>query len=326
MIRDLFGKTPCVILALVAALAGSGSALAQDYPNKPIRIIVGQAAGGASDVLARTLGSKLGDSLGQQVLVDNRAGANGIIAAEAVAKAAPDGYTLLMGSSPILAINPALYKKLPYDPIADFTPIALFGKAFYALLVPSSSPANSVKDLIALAKAKPGQLNYGAGSSGARANIEIFNSAAGIKLTHVAYKSNTQALTDLLGGRLDMLFETTVTSAPHIKAGKVKALAVTSAERLSQFPELPTVSESGVPGYEYTAWVSVHAPAGLAPGIQQRLSAEIMKVMSMPEVIERFRNLGFEPRFGNVEQVTTLLKSDIVSYKKAVKDAGIPQE
>lgn len=326
MIRN-FGKTSGLILALVAALAGSiGSALAQDYPTKPIRFIVGQAPGGASDVLARLLASKLADGLGQQVLVDNRAGANGIIAAEAVAKAAPDGYTLLMGSSPILAINPALYKKLPYDPVADFTPIALFGKAFYALLVPSSSPANSVKDLIALAKAKPSQLNYGAGSSGARANIEIFNSAAGIKITHVAYKSNTQALTDLLGGRLDMLFETTITSSPHIKTGKVKALAVTSAERLAQFPELPTVSESGVPGYEYTAWVSVHAPAGLAPGIQQKLSAEVMKVMSMPDVIEKFRSLGFEPRFGNVEQVTALLKSDIVNYRKAVKDAGIPQE
>lgn len=322
-----FGKTHRLILTLVAALAGLiGSAVAQDYPNKPIRIVVGQGPGGASDVLARLLASKLGDSLGLQVIVDNRPGANGIIAAEAVAKAAPDGYTLLMGSSPILAINPALYRKLPYDPVTDFTPIALFGKAFYALLVPASSPVNSVNDLIVLAKAKPSQLNYGSGSSGARANIEIFNSTAGIKLTHVPYKSNTQALTDLLGERLDVLFEATITAAPHIKSGKVKALAVTSTERLTQFPELPTISESGVPGYEYSSWVSIHAPAGLAVGIQQKLSAEVMKVMTMPEVIEKFRSLGFEPLFGNVKQVTALLKSDIVNYKKAVRDAGIPQE
>ena len=288
--------------------------------------MVAQASGGAADVIARILAQKLSESLGQQVIVDNRAGANGIIGVEAVAKAAPDGYTILLGSAPNLAVNSALYKKLPYDSVSDLAPIALVGKAYYAVLVPVASPANSLKDFIALAKANPKNLNYGAGSSGARANIEIFSSAAKIAMTHVPYKSNSQALMDIIGGRLDLIFETTTTAAPQIKTGKVKALALTSAERLSQYPDIPTVSESGVPGYEYSSWVSVNAPAGIPVGIQQKLSSEIMKIVGKPEVIEQFRALGFETRFGNPEQLTALLQADIVSYKKAIKDADIPQE
>ncbi|MCG3186384.1 MAG: hypothetical protein IOMNBAOH_00941 [Rhodocyclaceae bacterium] len=325
MATDRILRTLSILCAVMFHIA-PGKVSAQTYPNKPIRFIVTQAAGGTSDVIARAFAQKLSEFLGQQVVVDNRPGANGIIGAEVVLKSPPDGYTLLFGSSPILAINPALYKKLPYDPVSDFSHIAMMGKAFYAVLAPLGSNVKSIGDFIQSAKTKPFQLNYGSGSSGARANIEMFLAAAGIKVTHVPYKSNTQALSDLLANRLDLLFEATVTAAPHIKSGKVKALAVTSTRRLPQFPDLPTVSESGVPGYEYTAWVSLAAPAGLPKDVQKRLSEETEKVIGSPEIVERFRGMGFEPEYLNGDQTLKLLRSDIDNYKKAVRDAGIHQE
>ncbi|MGE4243069.1 Bug family tripartite tricarboxylate transporter substrate binding protein [Ramlibacter sp.] len=317
--------TLCGALLAIASLVATPSAHAQDYPNRPVKLVVAQAAGGAADVLGRVLATRLSDALGQQVIVDNKAGANGIIGVEAVAKAPPDGYTLLLGSAPNLAINPALYRKLSYDPMTDLAPIAILGQVYYAVLVPANSPANTMSEFIAMVRAKPNQFNYGSGSSGARANIEIFNTAAKIQINHVPYKSNSQALVDTVGGRLDMIFETTTTAAPQFKTGKVKVLAITSPERHFLHPEIPAVAEA-VPGYEYSSWVSVNAPAGIPPAVQQRLTNEIGKIMARPDVIEQFRALGFEPKYGNASVLATRLANDITRYKKAVKDANIPLE
>lgn len=316
-----------IFLGLLAVVASPIQPVwAQGYPTKPIRFIVTQGPGGASDVVARTIAQKLSESLGQQVIVDNRSGANGIIGAEATAKAAPDGYTIGLGSSPILAINPSLYKQLPYDPVRDFAPIALIAKAFYVIVVHPSVPANSVKDLIVLAKAKPNQLNYGAGSSGARIGTEMFNSAAGVSLTYIPYKSAPPALTDLLAGHLDLILEPIPSAAPHIKTGKLKALAVSATKRLPQLPDVPTLAEAGVPGYEFSSWLSVYAPAGVPKDILEKLNAEIVKILNIPDVVERLRSLGFEPQPSTPEQLATLTKSEIAKYAKVVKDAKIPVE
>ena len=315
--------------ALIAAawLVGfAAPAAAQDYPTKAIRFVTSQAAGGTADVMARLIGQKLADSMGQQVIVDNRPGANGIIGMDSVAKSPPDGYTIVLGTAANLAVNAALYKRLPYDPVNDMSHIALVGKTYYALLVPTTSPANTLGEFIAMARAKPGHLNYGAGSSSQRAQTEIFSGGAKISMAHIPYKSNTQAMIDLMGGRVDLLFESTGTAMPAVKSGKAKVLAITSPRRLAIYPDLPTVAESGVPGYEWSQWVSINGPAGIPPAIINKLTQEIAKVMANTEVIDRLRGMGLEPFYGTPDQASSLLKSDVLSYKKAFKDAGIPQE
>ncbi len=314
------------LFTVLGLLCFAASVAAQDYPNKPIRFVTSQAAGGTADILARLIGQKLTDSMGQPVLIDNRPGANGIIGIDSVAKSAPDGYTIVLGTAANLAVNAALYKRLPYEPVSELSHIALIGKTYYSLLVPATSPAKNLGEFIALARAKPGQLNYGSGSSSQRAQTEIFSNGAKISLTHIPYKSNTQAMTDLMGGRVDLLFESTATAMPTARSGKAKVLAITSPKRLALYSDVPTVAESGVPGYEWSQWVSINGPAGIAPAIIQKLSNEIMKIMANPEVVDRFRSMGLEPNYGSPEQLTALLKSDVLSYKKAFKDAGIPQE
>ncbi len=315
----------CVLLAV--ALAGTiEPALAQSYPSKPIRFIVTQGPGGASDIYARLIAQKLSESLGQQVLVDNRPGAEGIIGMEATAKAAPDGYTIVLTANSVLAMNPSLYKKLSYDPVRDFDPITMVGSVFYAILIHPSVPANSMKDFITLAKAKPNQLNYGSGGTVARIGTELFNLETGIRLTYVPYKSNPPALTDLLSGQLDLMLLPLGGAVPHVKTGKLKALAVTSPKRFLQLPDIPTMAEAGVPGFEFSAWVAIHAPAGVPKEILQKLNSEITKILGMPDVIERFRTMGFEPQPSTPEQLAAFTKSEIAKYAKVIKDAGIPQE
>jgi len=315
----------CVLLAV--AMAGtSGLALAQSYPAKPIRFIVTQGPGGASDIYARLIAQKLSESLGQQVLVDNRPGAEGIIGMEATAKAAPDGYTIVLSASSVLAMNPSLYKKLPYDPVRDFDPITLLGSVFYALVVHPSVPANSLKDFITLAKAKPNQLNYGSGGTVAHIGTELFNLESGIRLTYVPYKSNPPALTDLLAGQLDMMLLPLGGAVRHVQSGKLKALAVTSPKRFPQLPDTPTMAEAGVPDLVFSAWVALHAPAGVPKEILQKLNAEMTKILSMPDVIERFRSMGFEPQSSSPEQLAAFTKSEIAKYAKVIKNAGISQE
>jgi len=309
----------------MAALALHTAAQAQSYPSRPIKLIVAQAAGSAGDALARLLAEPLAEALRQPVIVDDRPGANGIIGVQAVVKAPPDGYTFLIGTAPNLAINAALYKQLPYDAVTDLSSVALVGKTYYTVLVRSSSPASSLKDFIARAQAQPGDLTYGAGSTGAQVNIEIFSAAAKIRMTNVPYKSSSQALNDIVGGRVDMIFETPVTAMPHVQSGKLKALAVTSPYRLPQYPDTPTVREAAdIPGYEYSSWVGISAPAALPHDIQQRIAAELMKIVSRPDIGDKLRAIGFEPTFGGAEQLDALLRKDIDSYRKITKQLGIP--
>ncbi len=315
----------CVLLA-VAMASTSGLALAQSYPAKPIRFIVTQGPGGASDIYARLIAQKLSESLGQQVLVDNRPGAEGIIGMEATAKAAPDGYTIVLSASSVLAMNPSLYKKLSYDPVRDFDPVTLVGSVSYAILIHPSVPANSMKDFITLAKAKPNQLNYGSGGTVAHIGTELFNLETGIRLTYVPYKSNPPALTDLLAGQLDLMLLPLGGAVRHVQSGKLKALAVTSPKRFPQLPDTPTMAEAGVPGFEFSAWVAIHAPAGVPKEILQKLNAEMTKILSMPDVIERFRSMGFEPQSSSPEQLAAFTKSEIAKYAKVIKNAGISQE
>lgn len=313
------------LLLLVTLASPVGLAFAQNYPNRPIRFIVTQGPGGTSDILARAIAKKLSESLGQQVVVDNRAGAEGILGTDAAAKAAPDGYTIVLSAQSVLAVNPGLYKKLPYDPVRDFDPITLVGSVLYGIFVHPSVPANSLQEFIALAKAKPNQLNYGSGGSVAHIATEMFNLATGIRLTYVPYKSNPPALTDLMGGQLDMMLLPMV-AAPQVKSGKLRALAVTSPKRFPQLPDVPTMAEAGVPGFEFSAWIAIHAPAGVPVERIQKLNTEIAKVLALPDVIEVGRGLGFEAQSSTPEQLATLTKAEILKFAKVIKDAGISQE
>lgn len=311
-------------MIFAATVVPSASALAQAYPSKPIRFIVYQGAGGTSDVLARTVGQKMSDSMGQQVLVDNRPGANGIVAMELSAKAAPDGYTLVFGASPTHAINPGLYKKLPYDPVRDFAPVSLLGRPSYVVVV-NPSVANSIKDFVTLAKSKPGQLNYGAGGSNPRIATELFNNAAGVKISHVPYKSNSQALTDLMGGRVDLVIEPLMSALPAIQAAKLKPLAVTSPQRLPQLPDVPTLAEAGIP-YALTPWAAIYVPAGVSRDIVMKLNGEVVKALKLPDVIARFNSLGFEAQSSTPEELGNFTRSEITEYAKIIREIGIPQE
>ena len=297
---------------------------AQTYPAKPIRIVVPLAAGGPGDVLARAVGQKLAENVGQPVIIDNRVGANTNIGNEAVAKSAPDGYTLLMSAS-TLTINPSLYAKLPYDAIASFAPVTLVATTPLVLVVHPSLPAKSVKDLIALAKAKPAQLHYGSAGSGSVLHLagEMLNSMAHIKIVHVPYKGVTNAFSDLLGGQISLMFPGAPIALPQVQAGKLRALAVTGDKRSAAAPELPTVADAaGLPGYEVSVWYGVLAPAGTPPAVVTRLHAEIVKIMKLPDITARWATLGAEPLSNTPDQFAAFLKSDLVKWTKVVRDSG----
>ncbi len=316
----------------IAVRISAGAALAlfalyahaQTYPSKPIRIVVPLAAGGPGDVLARAVAQKLTESIGQQVVVDNRVGANTNIGNEAVAKSAPDGYTLLMSAS-TLTINPSLYANLPYDAIKSFAPVTLVATTPLVLVVHPSLPVKSVKDLIALAKARPAQLLYGSAGNGSVLHLagEMLNSMAEIKIVHVPYKGVTNAFSDLLGGQISLMFPGAPIALPQVQAGKLRALAVTSDKRSAAAPALPTVAEAaGLPGYEVSVWYGVLAPAGTPPAVVNRLHAELVKIVQSPDVATRFAALGAEPLHNTPEQFAAFLKSDLVKWTKVVRDSG----
>ena len=299
------------------------TASAQTYPAKPIRIIVPLAAGGPGDVLARAIGQKLSEQVGQSVVIDNRPGANTNVGSEFVAKAPTDGYTLLATAS-TLTINPSLYPVLPYDAIKDFVPITLIGTTPLILVVHSSLPVKSVKELITLAKSRPAQLNYGSAGNGSVLHLagEMLNSRAGIKLVHVPYKGVTNAFSDLLGGQISIMFPGAPIALPQVKAGKLRALGTTGAGRTSAAPELAPISESGLPGYEVSVWYGMLAPAGTPTPAITRLHAEISKIVQLQDIKERWAVLGAEPLHNTPEQFAAFLKADLGKWAKVVRDSG----
>ena len=313
-------------LALVLAAAlqsvSIGTGLAQDYPTKPIRMLVGFPAGSSLDSAARVISGKLSELLHQNVIVDNRAGAAGNIAAEIVARARPDGYTLLMGANGALAINPALYGNLPFDPAKDFAPVSKVVDAVNILVVNVMSRANSVEQLIVLAKS--GSLlggSSGVGSPGHLA-LELFNMMAGTRIVHVAYKGSAPALIDVIAGNIQLTFATAATAVPLMKAGKIKGLGVTTLKRSAVLPELPTIAESGLAGFEVSGWYGVLAPAGTPRSIVNRLNAEIVKALQMPEVRQNLSGQSFDISPSTPEQFAAFIKSEIEKWGKVVKYSG----
>jgi tripartite-type tricarboxylate transporter receptor subunit TctC len=312
------------LAAVVASLAGAAYAQEPAYPTKPIRFIVGQAPGGATDIIARLVGGKMDDALGQNIIVENRTGAAGSIGASFVAKSAPDGYTILVVSSSY-SINPSLYSNLPFDPQKDLVPVSLLAEAPFLLVVHPSLPAKSVKDLIALAKSKPGMLTYGSGGNGSSGHLAgaLFESGAGVKLTHIPYKGAGQALIDLLAGQITFTFASVLSSTPHVKQGRLRVLGVTGAKRSSAMPQVPTIAEAGVPGYSTSTWYGLLAPAGTRQSIVDRLSTAANKTVMAPELRDRMLNDGAEPVGSTPAAFQKHLATEIAKWRKVVKAAGV---
>lgn len=312
------------ILLLVLTASASCASIAQDYPTRPVRIIVGFAAGGVTDLMARIVGQKLGETVHQPFIVDNRPGAGSGIASEIASKAAPDGYTLLMiGTS--FAINAGLYKKLAYDPERSFAAVVLVSSAPQALVANVSLPAKSVNELIVLARAKPGQLNYASSGTGSTSHLagELLKSMANINLTHVPYKGGSAVMmADVIAARMDLLFLSLPGVLPHVKAGRVKALAVTSAKRSAAAPDIPTVAESGVPGFEASSWNGVIVPAGTPRQIVDKLNAEILRALRSADVIEAITRQGADPLGSTPGEFDRYLKAEIAKWKKLISALG----
>jgi tripartite-type tricarboxylate transporter receptor subunit TctC len=315
--------TAAFAIAWSSAFAAAG-AVAQTYPTQPIKIVVPFTAGGTTDILARTIGQKLGESLHQPVIVENRPGAGGNIGADVVAKSKPDGYTLVMGTIGTQSINASLYEKMPYDSARDFAPITLVAIVPNILMVHPSVPAKSVGELIQLAKSKPGVLNFASSSTGGSPHLsgEMFKQMTGVDIVHVPYKGSAPAITDLLGGQVSMMFDNMPSGLPHVKAGKLRALGVTSAKRSAAAPEIPTIAESGVPGYEVDSWFGILAPAGTPREIVNKLNVEIVKILRMPEVKQRLAEQGAEPVGNTPEQFAEHIRKETIKWARVVKASG----
>ena len=302
----------------------TSEAQAQAYPSKPIHFVVPYPAGGPLDTVARLVGQKVSESVKEPVIVENKPGAGGNIGADFVAKAAPDGYTLLMGAVATHAINPTLYAGIPYDAQKDFIPVTQIASTPNVLVVNPSLPVHSVQEFIDYAKAHPGQLNFGSGSTGSAGHLagELFKSMAGVEMTHVPYKGAAPAMTDLIGGRLQLMFDNLASSLVQIKAGKVRALAVTTAKRTELAPELPTIAESGLAGFDINTWFGLFVPAGTPPAIVQRLHGEFVKALEAPEVRSKMLALGAEPVGDTPAQFAQYIRSEAAKYAKLVKASG----
>ena len=316
------------LAAALAILAPHAAAAADAYPAKPVRFVVAFPPGGGTDIIARSIAQKLTERIAQQVVVDNRPGAGGNIGTDIVAKSAPDGYTLLMGSAGPLAINASLFVKMPFDPIKDLAPVTLAASTPNVLVVHPSLRAATVKELIALAKARPGEINFASSGHGTPAHLagELFNSMAGVKMVHVPYKGAAPALADLLGGQVQLMFSTMPPALPHVKDGKLRALAVTSAKRSPAAPDLPTVDEIALPGFEANTWHGVVAPAGTPRAIIARLNREIVAILHLPDVVERLSAQGAEPVGSTPEEFAAYIGSETLKWAKVVRDSGAKAE
>jgi tripartite-type tricarboxylate transporter receptor subunit TctC len=318
-----------VRLLAVAALAGAASgALAQSYPTKAIRLVVPYTPGGTSDILARVIGQKMNDAWGRPVIVENKPGANGNVGADLVAKAAPDGYTLLLGDIGALCISPSVLAGLQFDPARDFQAVVMISYSPHVLGVHPALPANSVRELIALAKTKPGGLNFamsGVGSAQHLAGVE-FALRTGVQWTYVPYKGGSAAIADVVAGHADVLFNGMLGVYPFMKAGKLKALAISAPKRLAAMPDLPTIAEAGLPGFETGSWQGVLAPSGTPRPIVDKLNAEITRILSTPEVKEQLAAQGTEVRAGTPEAMASFMRAEIARWAKVVKQAGVKVE
>jgi tripartite-type tricarboxylate transporter receptor subunit TctC len=313
---------------VAAALFVASAALAQTYPNKPIRIIIAQAPGSATDVISRVVANRLQESLGQPVVIEARPGAGGAVGTEAAARSAPDGYTLFMANNSTHGSNPALYAKLPYDAVNDFAPITLVAAVPYVLVVDPALPVQSVQDLIALAKSKPGKMNYASAGNGSTHQFcgELLKSMSGIDVLHIPYKGSPPAIAGLLGGEVSLMFANLTDIGSQIRSGKVKALAVTVTKRASLLPEVPTMSEAGLPGFDIGSWFGLLAPAGTPKPIVSRLNAETVKVLGRADVQSTLGAQGLELVPGSPEQFAAHIKSEIAKFTRIAKAAGIKAE
>jgi tripartite-type tricarboxylate transporter receptor subunit TctC len=318
-------------VALAAAIWACGAPAQKPesqpvYPARPVRFICPYVAGGAGDIFTRTIAQKLTEALGQSFVVDNRPGANGGIGTDLVAKAPPDGQTLLMGNSGPLTINPVLYKKVPYDPVKDFAPITQGTSYMYVLVVPAALPVASLDDFTALLKAKPGQMTYGSTGIGGGNHLagELFNLMTGTQSVHVPYTGSAAALAALLGGQLNYMFDTVITAVPHLRAGRLRGIGVTALRRASSLPEVPTLDELGLKGFELTQWQAVVAPAGTPKPVVDLLYHEVARALKMPDVVERLATQGGNQLVGNTpEEFAQVIKNDLAKYAKLVKAAKI---
>jgi tripartite-type tricarboxylate transporter receptor subunit TctC len=310
-------------IAFGAAALSLGAA-AQEYPVKAIRFIVPFAPGGPTDIMSRALAEKLTARLGQQLVVDNRGGAGGSIGTAVAAHSTPDGYTIVIGHIGTLAINVSLYPRLEYDPVKEFPTISMIATLPLGLFVNANVPVKSVAELVALAKAKPGQLNFGSAGNGSATQMAgaMFKTMAGIDIVHVPYKGNAASLVDLVAGRVQMMFSNLLTTAPHVKAGRLRAIAISTAKRSQQAPELPTIAESGVPGYDYAPWYGILAPTGTPRAIVMRLNREIGQIINAPEMKERFRKQGIDLVTSTPEAFAELIRREIPKWREIVKKSG----
>ena len=295
---------------------------AQNYPVKPVRVVVPWPAGGTTDILARIVAQKLTESLGQSMVIENRGGASGNIGTEVVVKSPADGYVLLFGSMSTHTMNQFLYSKLAYDPVNDVAPISLMANVASVLVAHPSLPVKNVKELIALAKARPGQLTYASGSSFYQMCGELFRITAKIDLTHVPYKGGSQAITDILGGQIDLMFTGTPVTLPHIQSGRLKVLAVTNSKRAAVLPDVPTIGET-LPGYEFNNWFGLMAPAGTPRAVVDRINAEIVRILALPEIREKLTVLGLEPTPSTPERFAAVIRNDAEKSGRIIKAAGV---
>ena len=318
---------PCRCAALAVLVLG-GDARAQDYPIRPLRFIVPYPPGGAADIVARMVAQKLTAALGATVVIDNRAGAGGNLGTDLAAKAAPDGYTLLMGNVGPIAINPGLFRKLPYDPLRDFAPVSLLAVYPNVLVINPSLPVKSVTDLIGYARVRPGQLAFASAGNGSSTHLaaELFKSMAGIEMMHVPYKGGSQAVVDVIGGQVQMYFSSVLGALPHVKSGKLRALAVTGSRRSRAAPQLPTIAECGFPGYEANNWLGLLVPAGTPNPVITRLDQEIVKAFAQPEFHEKISVQGGDAETGSPAQFAAYIRAEIKKWAQVIKASGAQAE
>ena len=304
------------------------TSMAQTFPSKPLKLVVPYAAGGSTDQLARAIAEPLGRALGQPVVVENKPGGNTIIGADAVAKSAPDGYTLFMGSSASLAVNPLLYSKLPYDPVADFAGVSMLAASPLVMVVPASLPVTNVKEFVELAKRKPDAINFASVGNGNPLHLagELFKVATGIEMTHVPYNGSAPALTALMGNQVQVMFDVVLTSNPHIQSGKLRALALTGTNRLALLPNVPTIAGSGYPGYEAGIWFAMVTPKATPPAIVARLNAEVTKILAQPDMKARFDGLALELIPGPSEEVAKYAQREQARWGRLIREKGIRLE